>query len=149
VVIGKRHIFGVRGAAHPGGIVHARDRICFYVFDRGVVGRADVKAIEPKGTGLRDVHQYTQLLRLDSVELYPDAPLDPDSETMLRLRALQGDGSPRWHPLMRISDQIFESLTRRGDQDARKGTPPGRGDAGARKVAIAKGLSDGGSRSRE
>jgi hypothetical protein len=149
VVIGKRRIFGVRGAGHPDGIVRAGDRICFYVSDRGAVGRADVASIEPKGTGLRDVHQYTQLLRLDHVELYPDAPLVPESETMLRLRAAQGDASPRWHALMRISEQIFESLTRREAQETAVGTPPTGGRLGPRRAAAPKTLSDGGSRSRE
>jgi hypothetical protein len=150
VVIGKRRIFGVRGAGHPSGVVHAGDRICFYLPDRGVVGRADVKSIESKGAGLRDVNQYTQLLRLDNLELYPEAPLVPEAETMLRLRAAQGDASPRWHPLMRISDQIFESLTSRENQERVTGTPSQeRGDIRLRRALSPKGLSDGGSRSRE
>ena len=148
VVIGKRRIFGVRGDGHPSGAVHPGDRICFYVPERGAVGRADVVSLEPKGTGLRDVHQYRQLVRLDNVELHPDAPLVPDSETMLRIRAAQGDASPRWHPLLRISEQIFVSLTTRGNREAPREASITGGSIGPRRAGP-RTLSDGGSRSRE
>lgn len=148
VVIGKRRIFGVRGDGHPSGAVHPGDRICFYVPERGAVGRADVVSLEPKGTGLRDVHQYRQLVRLDNVELHPDAPLVPDSETMLRIRAAQGDASPRWHPLLRISEQIFASLTTRGNREAPREASITGGSIGPRRTGP-RTLSDGGSRSRE
>jgi hypothetical protein len=121
VVIGKRRIFGVREAGHPGGSVRPGDRICFYVSGRGAVGRADVASIEPKGTGLRDVHQYSQLLRLDNVDLYPDAPIVLDSETTLRLRAAQGDSNATWHPFMQIPERAFHSLTQRERPVALKG----------------------------
>jgi hypothetical protein len=149
VVIGKRRIFGVRGTVHPGGIVQAGDRICFYVSERGVVGRAEVNSIEAKGTGLRDVSQYTQLLRLDNLELYPEAPLVPDAETMLRLRAAQPDANARWHPMMRIPDQTFESLTRRENQEPARGNPPERGQVRVRRALTPKSVNDGSSRSRE
>ena len=54
-VIGRRQIFGVSGtldgAAGPG------DWICFYIPDKGVVGRAQVGWIVTERSGLRDAHQ--------------------------------------------------------------------------------------------
>jgi hypothetical protein len=120
VVIGKRRIFGVRTVSPPGDHVRARDHLCFYVTGRGAVGKADVISIEPSGTGLRDGHQYSQLLRLDGVELYPDVPLAPDPETTLRLRAAQGDASAAWQPFMRIPEHVFRSLTQCDEQGARR-----------------------------
>ena len=148
VVIGKRRIFGVRGDGYPSGTVQPGDRICFYVPERGAVGRADVASLEAKGTGLRDVQQYSQLVRLDNVELHPEAPLVPDSETMLRIRAAQGDASPRWHPLMRISEQIFASLTTRAIREAPREASITGGSNGPRRPRP-RPLSDGGSRPRE
>jgi hypothetical protein len=149
VVIGKRRIFGVRGLGHPYGIVNAGDRVCFYVSDRGIVGTADVKSIESKATGLRDVHQYTQLLRLENLALHPDVPLVPDAETMLRLRAAQGDASPRLHPLMRISRQMFERLTRRETEEPAEASLHERAGIRLRRTMTPNRLNDGGSRSRE
>jgi len=150
VVIGKRRIFGVRGDAYPSGTMHPGDRICFYVPERGAVGRADVVSLEPKGTGLRDVHQYSQLVRLDNVEVHPDAPLVPDSETTLRIRAAHGDAGPKWHPLMRISEQIFASLTTRENREGPKEASLTGGSIGPRRTRPSpRTLSDGGSRLRE
>jgi hypothetical protein len=124
VVIGRRHIFGVspdgEGGARPG------DSICFYISGRGAVGRAQVASIEQNGVGLRDAHQYAQLLRLEHTELHLSEPIVPDFETQLRLRAARGASGAIWQPFRRISEQDFVALTTRAESRSggRSSAPP-------------------------
>jgi hypothetical protein len=107
-VIGRRQIFGVSGtldgAASPG------DWICFYIPEKGVVGRAQVGWIVTERSGLRDAHQYCQMFRLDKVDLHVNAPIHPDFEAQLRLRAARATIGPA-PSLLRISQRDFVALT--------------------------------------
>jgi hypothetical protein len=153
VVIGKRRIFGVRTTGQSGSSVRPGDRICFYVSGRGAVGQAEVALIAQSGTGLRDGHQYSHLLRLQNIELRLDAAIMPDVETTLRLRAAQGDASSTWQSFMRISERGFLALTGARDQELAKTGPDAAGGVGATRSEVpAKAeppVSDAGSRSRE
>jgi hypothetical protein len=80
--------------------------------------------------------------------VYRVDPIVPDAESLLRLRALGGSGGT-WLPLMRISELIFESLTRRESQDPAKATLQGRGEIRVRRPVAPKSVNDGTSRSRE
>jgi len=107
-VIGRRQVFGVSGtldgAASPG------DWICFYIPDKGVVGRAQVGWIVTERTGLRDAHQYCQMFRLEKIELHINAPIPPDAEAQLRLRAARATIGPA-PSLLKISQRDFVALT--------------------------------------
>jgi hypothetical protein len=107
-VIGRRQIFGVSGtldgAAGPG------DWICFYIPEKGVVGRAQVGWIVTERTGLRDAHQYCQMFRLDKIDLHVNAPIAPDAEAQLRLRAARSTIGPA-PSLLRINQRDFVALT--------------------------------------
>jgi hypothetical protein len=115
LVIGKRHIFGV--SRDTADVARRGDWICFYISGRGGVGRAQVASIEINGGGLRDAHQYRQLLRLARTELHLSEPIVPDFETQLRLRAARGPSNASSQPFMRIAERDFQALTKNeGDQ---------------------------------
>ena len=146
-VVGKRRVFGVRDSASAHDAAHQGDRICFFLAGKGVVGHADVSAIGPSGAGLRDGHQYSQLLRLERTRLYLDAPVTPDLETTLRLRAGRGDDDAAGPPLLRISDREFAALT--AERERGVGVEDPRGGVGARPGGMpppSRPISDAGSR---
>jgi hypothetical protein len=150
VVIGRRRIFGVHAAEHASDAARPGDRICFHVTERGAVGQADVASIEESGTGLRDAHQYSQLLRLENIELHLDGPVVPESEMLLRLRVVQGVANSTWQPFIRISERDFLGLTGTKDRDSVNGDPEVSGSFSAdSEKAPTKRVSDGDSRSRE
>jgi hypothetical protein len=117
VVIGKRHIFGV--SRDTADVAQRGDWICFYISARGAIGRAQVASIELNGGGLRDAHQYRQLLRLERTELHLSEPIVPDFETQLRLRATRGPSNGGTQPFMRIAEQDFLALTRNNEGQTR------------------------------
>jgi hypothetical protein len=112
VVVRKRGIFGVRDDAGPSGAARPGDRICFFLAGRGVVGHGNVAEIGPTGAGLRDGHQYSQLLRLEHTRLYLDAPVAPEIETTLRLSVARGDRAADRPAFLRITEREFLALTR-------------------------------------
>jgi hypothetical protein len=107
-VVGKRHIFGVRGTAE--GAAATGDCLAFYVKDKGVMGRAQVSGTLTDSRALRDAHQYGQILKLTDIALHVDCPAPVDAEAQLRLLAAGGvpDASPA---LRRITEQEFEAIT--------------------------------------
>ena len=111
-----------------------------------MVGHADVSSIGPGGAGLRDGHQYGQLLRLERTRLYLDAPVTPDLETTLRLRAARGEAGAEGPPLVRISDREFAALTDERERAARAEDPRGAGDRPGATPSTARTVSDAGSR---
>jgi len=107
-VIGRRQIFGVSGTLD--GTARPGDWICFYIPGKGVVGRAQVGWIVTERSGLRDAHQYCQMFRLDKIVLHLDAPIYPDAEAQLRLRAARSAIGPT-PSLVRITHRDFVALT--------------------------------------
>ena len=146
VVVGKRRLFGVRDSPSVQTAARAGDRICFFLAGKGVVGHADVSSIGPGGAGLRDGHQYSQLLRLERTRLYLDAPVTPDLETTLRLRAARGEAGAEGPPLVRISDREFAALTAERERAVRAEDPRGAGDRPVATPSTARTVSDAGSR---
>lgn len=110
IVIGKRRIFGIdRGASD--GAVGPGDGICLHVAGKGVIGHCQVRTITEGGGGLRAAHRIGQLLHLDDVVLYPDAPVPLDEQLQLRILAARAGGDRPPHTLTRITRQQFEGLT--------------------------------------
>jgi len=127
-VVAKRQVFGIADDEH-GATGGTGDRICFYIPGKGVVGHARVAARTASGVGLRDAHRFRQIVRLDEIELHVSAPVTPDSESQLRLRAVP-TGSRRSTPtLVGISRESFQAMieSRRMRLEATKplGTPAG------------------------
>jgi hypothetical protein len=150
VVVGKRRIFGVRAIDSSDGAARPGDRICFFVAGRGAVGHAEVSAIGPSGTGLRDGHQYSQLLQLEHTRLHLDTPVSPELETTLRLRAAASHTGPGGHAFLRISEREYLALTGANDPATDRGDRRPASDAAAGALGgSTRTLSDAGSRSRE
>ena len=107
-VVGKRRVFGVSGTVD--GAAAIGDWIAFHVKDKGVVGRAQIAGTAREASGLRDAHQYRQILKLAEVVVHADRPHALEGEARLRLRAsgVTVDTAPA---LRRITREEFEALT--------------------------------------
>ena len=123
-VVGKRRVFGVSGTVE--GAAAIGDWIAFHVKDKGVVGRAQIAGTAREASGLRDAHQYGQILKLADVVVHPDRPQALEGEARLRLRAsgVTVDTAPA---LRRITGEEYEALTStppRAIEESLQAVPP-------------------------
>jgi hypothetical protein len=110
-VIVRRHVFGVGGAADLSRRVGVGDGIAFYLFGRGVVGRARIAALVADGGGLRDARRFQQVLRLTTLSLHLGDPVMLDPETELRLKAVLPAVSRHTAFLVEVSSESFGLLS--------------------------------------
>jgi hypothetical protein len=108
LVIGKRQIFGVVENGNPQNTAQPGDRLCLYIPGKGVVGHCQVRAIAEGVTGLRDPHRFSKLLHLEDAILHVNAPVPPEEEMQLRMRALRADRHA--HQLTLLSAHDFAAL---------------------------------------
>jgi hypothetical protein len=111
LVVGKRHVFGIANQATLGAVARRGDRLCFYIAGKGVVGSGTVRSIATGGAGIRDAERFRQLLHLDAVTLYLDAPIAPDPETDSRLRAAISGSGRLVQTMVRVSPESFDAMT--------------------------------------
>jgi hypothetical protein len=111
LVVGKRRIFGLTAGRSPDGTAQPGDGLCFYLPEQGIVGHARVIAPDEDGASLRDAHRFRQLLHLDDIKLYLDAPVTLDPATDLKVRSLSGAGAASRSALLRVSPAVFAELT--------------------------------------
>jgi len=113
LVVGKRRIFGLTAGRSTDGTAEPGDSICFYLPEKGIVGHARVIAPDGEGASLRAAHRFRQLLHLDEIKLYLEAPVALDPGMDLKVQSLSGGSGTSRSPLLRVSPAVFSELTER------------------------------------
>lgn len=111
VVVARRHVYGIAEAPDRPTGVRPGDQVCFCIRDKGVVGDARVAATLEGGGTLRDARRFRQVLRLERVHLYLEAPVGLDPETTLRLRRAPASVGRLAPSLVEISAESYREFT--------------------------------------